>query len=123
MMAFGDYDCPYYPTQFTIPRPGRSNSSVQTYTSVAHFSWGFFIAGKTIEINWNYMPSEIFDALDAIFQDNEEIVWDPDIPELSTTYNVQILNFSGEYFESVKSDAEIWRQNCRMSLLIISEVE
>jgi len=121
-MKFGDYECVYYPTQFTIPRPYRSNSYVKTYQSVAHLSWGFFWPGKIIEIEWNYMPSEQFNSLDAVFQEDEAIVWDPDITGLSATYNVQILDFNGDFHESVISETEVWRQNCRMSLLILSEV-
>ena len=110
-----------YPTRFTIPKSVRSNAYVQTYSSVAHFSWGFFIIGKEIQIGWDYLPSEDFDDLDLVFQQDEEIVWDPDVPGLGKTFNVQILNFTGDYFESVLTEAEVWRQNCQMTLLIMGE--
>ncbi len=121
-MTLDAYALPYYPSNFTQPRPIRSNAHVETYGSVAHFSWGFFIAGKIIELEWNYMPSEQFDALDAIFQDDEGVVWDPGIPDLSETYNVEIIDFVGEFHEAVGTETEIWRKNCKMTLLILSEV-
>jgi hypothetical protein len=121
-MILGDYTLTYYPSGFTPPRPARSNAYLETMESVAHFSWGVSIVGKIIELDWNYMPSEQFDSLDAIFQEDEEVVWDPGIPGLSDTYNVEILDFTGEFHEAVGSDTEIWRKNCKMMLLIMSEV-
>lgn len=121
-MILGEYTLPYYPSAFTQPRPGRSNAYVETLESVAHFSWGFFIVGKIIELEWNYMPSEEFDALDTVFQEDEEQDWDPGISGLSTIYNVEILDFTGEFHEAVGSEAEIWRKNCRMTLLILNEI-
>jgi hypothetical protein len=121
-MSLGDYEFIYYPSDFTPPRPVRSNAYVETMESVAHFSWGFFWPGKIIELEWNYMPSSQFDSLDAIFQDDEEVVWDPGIEEDGDTYNVQILNFTGEFHETVGTGTEIWRKNCKMTLLIMSEV-
>lgn len=122
-MSLGDYALVYYPSDFTPPRPVRSNAYVETMESVAHFSWGIFIVGKIIDLQWNYMPSDQFDSLDAIFQEDEEVVWDPGIEEGGDTYNVQILDFTGEFHEAVGSGSEIWRKNCKMELLIMSEVE
>jgi hypothetical protein len=120
-MTLGGYTLTHYPSAFTPPRPERSNAHVETAAGVAHFSWGFFIIGNIIDLEWNYMPSEQFDALDAVFQGDEEIVWDPGIPDLSTTYNVQILDFTGDFHEAVGTAAEIWRKNCKMTLLIMGE--
>ncbi len=120
-MSLGGHTLTYYPSNFTPPRPVRSNAYLETMDSVAHFSWGFFYAGRVIDLEWNYMPSEEFDDLDAVFQQDEQVVWDPGIPDLSATYNVQILDFNGEFHEAVGSATEIWRRNCKMSLLIISQ--
>lgn len=125
-MTLGTYTLTHYPSDFTQPRPQRSNAHVQTMASVAHFSWGVSIVGKIIDVLWNYMPSEQFDELDAIFQGDAEVVWDPGIPpsgsDLAVAYNVQILDFTGVFHETVGTDAEIWRANCKMTLLIMSEV-
>ena len=121
-MTIGEYSLSYYPSGFTIPRPDRANAYVETLTSVAHFSWGFFLVGKVIELRWNFMPAEQFDALDAIFQQDEEVVWYPGEETGLPSYDVQILNFDGDYHESVQPGPETWRSNCRMTLLIMSEV-
>lgn len=121
-MSLGVYDLDYYPTDFTPPRPLRSNAHLETYGGVDHFSWGFFTVGTIIDLQWNFMPSEQFDSLDAVFQGDVEVAWDPGIPGESETYIVQIIDFTGEFHESVGSGAEIWRKNCKMSLLIISAV-
>jgi hypothetical protein len=120
-MQLGEYPLPYYPSAFTSPCPDRSNAFVLTAESVAHFSWGFFIVGKTIDVQWDYMPSEQFEALEAIFQEDKEVFWDPGIPGLSLTYNVQIVDFTGDFHEAVGTATEIWRKNCKMTLLIMSE--
>lgn len=119
-MTLGNYTLTYYPSAFTPPRPVRSNAHIETMESVAHFSWGVSIVGKIIEMEWNYMPSIQFDLLDAIFQADAEVIWDPGIPYQGDTYNVEILDFTGEYHESVDSGSEIWRKNCKMTLLIMS---
>jgi hypothetical protein len=125
-MTLGTYTLTHYPSAFTQPRPQRANAYLETAESVAHFSWGFFIVGKIIDLIWNYMPSEQFDDLDAVFQGDAEVVWDPGIPpagsDPASTYNVQILDFTGDFHEAVGTDPEIWRSNCRMTLLIISKV-
>ena len=117
-MKIGNHTCTHYPSKFTIPRPDRINSYELTYEGVVHFSWGLTIIGKVIEISWNYLPSTEFDNLDAVFQADAEIEWDPGIPEQSDTYTAQILDFTGDYFESTGSAADIYRENCMMRLLI-----
>lgn len=119
-MSIGAYELTHYPSGFTIPKPERSNAYLPTMASVAHFSWGFFWPGKIIEIEWNYMPSVQFDSLDAVFQGDVEVEWDPGIPGISDTYTVQILNFTGDFHEAVGTEAEIWRRNCKMTLLILA---
>lgn len=121
-MTLGTYTLTHYPSAFPQPRPKRSNAYIKTAAGVAHFDWGFFIEGEEIPLQWNYMPSEQFDDLDVIFQAGEEVVWDPGIPGLSTLYNVQILDFTGDFHETVGTDLEIWRARCRMPLLIMSEI-
>ena len=120
-MALGEYTLPYYPSAFTPPCPDRSNAYVETLEGTAHFSWGFFIVGKTIELDWDYMPSEQFEALEALYQEDKEMLWDPGIPGLSLIFNVQIMDFTGEFHEAVGTATEIWRKNCKMTLLIMGE--
>lgn len=118
-MTIGDYTLTHYPSAFTLPRQFRSNSHVETYGGVEHFSWGFYLVGKIIEITWSYMPSTQFDALDAEWQEDEQMIWDPGIPGSSDTYDVEILDFTGDFHETVGTGAEIWRANCKMTLLIM----
>ena len=125
-MQLGTLTISNYPSDITIPRSMRSNAYLETMESVAHFTWGFFLAGKIIELSWNFMPSEQFDDLDTIFQGDSQVVWDPGFPvsgsDAPATYNVQILDFTGEFHEAVGTDTEVWRKNCRMILLVMSEV-
>jgi hypothetical protein len=120
-MTIGEYSLIYYPADFPEPRPARSESHVETIESVNHFSWGFFTAGQIIPLTWNYMPSEQFDALDSVYREDKEEFWDPCIPGKYSTYQVQIKNFTGDFHEAVGTATEIWRKNCKMTLLIMGE--
>jgi hypothetical protein len=103
----------------TVLRADRITATAQTYTSVAFYSWGARLIGKTITLSWNAMTATQFTALDAIFQADAAVVWNPiDIVGGSTTYNVEIVTFNGEYLAGVTE----LRINCTMELLILSEV-
>ena len=119
-MTLGEYTLIHYPADFTIPKSERSNAYEETMGGVEHFTWGFFLVGKIIEISWPKMPSVQFDALFEVFLLDTEVIWDPGIPGEDALYSVQILDFIGAFHETVGTDEAIWRTNCKMTLLIMS---
>lgn len=110
------------PGQMTMIRPEKICSHALTYGGVAFFSWGATIVGKVIDLEWNGMPSTQFDAIDAVYTADSTCVFNPDIPGSTQTYEVNLLGFDGDYFLSLESSASFERINCKLSLLIMSEV-
>jgi len=110
------------PGSMKMLKGDKINAHVQTYSSVQYFSWGTAIVGKTIPLKWNAMPSTMFDALDAVYQSDVQVVWQPKLHGSTVNYNVEVLNLTGEYWISQESSANYNRINCQLDLLIMSEV-
>lgn len=107
------------PGRMTIIHPDRICSYVQTYSSVAFFSWGVSIIGKEIELGWNAMPSSQYEEIQDLWEADASIVFDPQ-DGYSKTYNVEILDLKGEYCVGL-ADQGI-RKNVVLKLLILSQV-
>jgi hypothetical protein len=104
-------------------RPEKKCSYLETYSSVSYFSFGATIVGKAIDLSWNLLPSAQFNSLDAVYQADTVVAWDPSIPGSTVRYNVNVMSLNGEYFISQESTSqESYRQNISMQLLIMSQV-
>jgi hypothetical protein len=99
----------------------RSCATQPTYSSVAFFSWGLFAAGVEVELSWDYMSCDQFDALDALYQADAAIVWDPQNGS-SKTYNVEITDLTGRYFIGIPHSDNYERREVKLRILILSEV-
>lgn len=106
------------PAAMPIENQRRSAAAVETLDGVQFYSWGTFLAGRQITLHWNYMTPDDFSYLETILEADAQVVWRP---RTGSDYNVQVMNLSGEYFISVKSDAT-YRKNVDLTLLIVSEV-
>ena len=120
-MSLGGYTFECNPSDPTLVKPEKSASWEETYSSVAFFSWGVGINGKVLALMWEYMPSLMFDELDTLYRADAAVVFDPQDDE-GKTYNVEILELDGKYFQSLKVDAEVLRKDVKLTLLILSEV-
>ena len=110
------------PQQMTMIRGEKICTYALTYSGVAFFSWGATVVGKVVDLEWAAMPSTQFDALDTVMKADTTCVFDPAIPNSTQTYEVNILGLDGEYFLSPESSANVERLNCKLSLLIMSEI-
>jgi hypothetical protein len=99
----------------------KSCATQQTYSSVAFFSWGMFIAGVEVELSWDYMSCDQFDALYTLYQADAAIVWDPQDGS-SKTYNVEITYLTGGYFIGIPHSDDYERREVKLRILILSEV-
>jgi hypothetical protein len=106
------------PNNFTVPNKEKYSANIQTYGGTAYFSWGTFIAGQKIKLEWDWYDSTSFDTLQTMLEDDEQKVWNP---QTGSTYNVEIKKLSGKYLESALLDAP-WRRNVILELVIQSEV-
>jgi hypothetical protein len=110
------------PGQMTIIRPDRFSSYVLTYSSVGFFSWGASVIGKVVELKWNVMPITQYEAIQNLWEADAEIVFDPKDGE-SLTYDVEILDFQGEYCVGIPATGGsglLIRKNVTLKLLILS---
>lgn len=117
-MTLGGYTFARNPNKSTEPKQYRSTSVVPTYGGAAFFSWGMFIEGLEVTLEWDYMTEAMFEQLQSLLDDDESKVWDP---QTGSTYNVQMLTLEGEYLTTSLLDAE-WRQNVKLTMVIMSEV-
>jgi hypothetical protein len=117
-MILDSYTFDLLPGQMTVLKPVKDNATVQTYTDVAYFSWEPSIVGKIITLRWNAMTIAQFDSIDAIYQADAEVEFDPTSYTGSDTYNVQVPKFDGAYWTGDIPN----RLNCELELLIMSVV-
>lgn len=119
-MRLGPYDFEWNPTQYDIPKEDKTYSVVQTYESVAFFSWGTSIIGKEIELEWDRMKEEQFDQLQTLLEADQETVWTPISGEV-TAYNVELCQLNGKFMEFSLHDAP-YRDDVKLLMVIMSEV-
>jgi len=110
------------PADMDIIKADKICSHVLTYDGVQFFSWGSTIVGKTIELRWNAMPSTQFDALNTLIASDTTMIFNPAITGSTQTYEVNLVGLDGAYFLDTESSANYWRINCKLRMLIMSEV-
>jgi hypothetical protein len=116
--VLGSYTFWRNPDKFTIPKSSKVFATVPTFTDEAYFSWGMFLVGQRIVLEWDWMTSDMFDELQDILETDAAVVWDP---QTDVTYDVQVLELDGTYVEKSLLDAD-WRRAVRLSLMIVGEV-
>ncbi len=77
-MKLGGYTFDWNPDQFTLPHAEKSAGKVQTYSSVAYFSWGVSLLGKEISIEWDWMSVDQYERLRTLFEADTALTWDPE---------------------------------------------
>lgn len=119
-MRLGDYTFEYDPDDMTPPKRVKAAASQRTYSSAVFFEWPAFLAGLTLELFWDSMPSAQFDNLNAKFQAGGSYEFNPDIGSGVISYNVEILSFTGVYEKVILDDFD-YRRNVQMELMISSQ--
>jgi len=115
-MKLGGYTFEWDPDKWTIPKSTKSQAWVKTYTGVEFFSWGLSIAGKQIDLEWEWMSEAQFEVLTALYEQDVAFTW---VPGDGNSYLVELLRLTGEYFEVVGLDLA-YRKNVVLSLLVRS---
>ena len=119
-MRLGPVDFDWNPTQFTIPKKGKSYSVVETYTTVAFFSWGVTSIGQQISMEWEMMPEQQFDDLQQLLDNDINYLWTPVSGEAGS-YDVEILDLQGKYMEKSIHDAP-YRVDVKLVVMLKEEV-
>jgi hypothetical protein len=120
-MVLGSHTFVKQPATMTLIQKDREVAKVKTYSSVALFSWGASIIGKTIEISWPFMTTSEYASFQAIYEADAQVVFDPQDGS-SKTYNVELLSLTSEYFIHLSNASGHNRRNVKLTLLIMSEV-
>jgi hypothetical protein len=120
-MVLGTHTFIKQPATMTLIQKDREVAKVKTYSSVALFSWGASIIGKTIEISWPFMTTSEYASFQAIYEADAQVVFDPQDGS-SKTYNVELLSLTSEYFIHLSNASGHNRRNVKLTLLIMSEV-
>lgn len=119
-MRIGPYDFEWNPTLYTIPEADKDYSVVETYESVAFFSWGTSIVGKEVTLEWDRMKEQQFDQLQTLLELDQETVWTP-ISGEAVAYNVELCQLQGKFMDFAIHDAP-YRDNVKLLMVIMSEV-
>jgi hypothetical protein len=120
-MVLGSYTFATQPSSMTMIQKSREVATVKTYASVALFSWGATIVGKTIELGWLFMTTSQYASLQTIYEADVPVVFNPNDGS-SKTYNVEVISLDSDYFIKLDNSAGNHRRNAKMRLLIMSEV-
>lgn len=115
-MLLGGYTFWRNPVLFDDPKEYRSTSSVSTYSSYAFFSYGTFLGGQEVVLEWDWMTESMFDTLQTLLEQDTAHEWNP---QTGTLYIVEILKLEGKYVESALEDAP-WRRSVKLTLLVKS---
>ena len=117
-MSIGTLTFTHNPSGLNLPIKRRFVSAVDTFESVAVFSWGASIVGIRLTLTWDFMLTSDFDSLESLFVADTPIVFDPTTGAF--TYTVEIMNLSGAIFIDPTASAP-YRKDVTLELLVISE--
>lgn len=107
----------YNPTKMSSPESKKSVSPQETYTGSAIFTFGTYLQGQQVTLEWDGMSETEYQALRTIYLMTGPVVW---TLGNSWSYNVVVLSFEGDYIEhQILYDAP-FRINCKMVLDIRS---
>ena len=107
----------YTPLDCTKPRATRTTAVISTYGGVAVFDWGSILAGKEIKLAWKSMTVSLFEALDALYQAGNVVVWDSGIG--GKVYRAKITAFDGALLFDRKGE---YMLNVAMTLILLEEM-
>jgi len=120
-ITIGTFEPELNPGSMTIVRQEKKTAVIETYSSVAYFSWSASIVGKIIELAWNWMNGADFLALDTLYAADAVAVFNPG-DGLGKTFNVNILSLDGTYYMGTGVTTASIRTDVKVQLLIMSQV-
>ena len=121
-MILGTLTLPWDPDKWTIPDPQQVILEQPTYLSDVIFFYGEKIVGKRIELEWEWMSKEQFDALDVLYQANLPIVWNLEEVSDPRTFTVEIEKLDGTLFDVALWD-QLYRKDVKVSLIILEATD
>lgn len=120
-MSIGGSTLTRNPSRMTAIEKDRYSAAENTFTDVAFFSWGASLIGKRISLSWGFMSITEFNTLQGLYEADATVVLNAQDGS-GKSYNVEIVNFFGEYHITLASSGAGYRKNVQMELIIISQV-
>jgi len=124
-MKLGTYTFPRNPSYDSPPdllTPEKYSASVQTYSSIAYFSWGLGVAGKELSLDWGYLPDSQYQAFQTILEADVPVVFDPKDGTMKT-YLVEVTGLKGRVHAKLgEGSTGVWRKDVSLSLLVLGVV-
>jgi hypothetical protein len=106
---------------FPVIKPKKANAHVETYSGVAYFSWTPTIKGIVIPLKWDWMPAAQFNSIEALYQADDVIVFDPSGGVAGAAiYDVIIIKFDGVYWLNMDTNNS-YREKVEMELLVFGQ--
>ena len=84
-MTLGGQTITKLPSKMTLILADRMSAVKKTYSSVAFFSWGNTLLGKILTLEWPLLELAEWNVLDALFQADASVVFDPGVPSVTDT--------------------------------------
>jgi hypothetical protein len=121
-MKINSYIFDWKPWQYTIPDASKSSAVVLTHTSIGYFTWGNFIAGKRVELDWLDMSSKQYGRLQYLYTSSDPLIWYPEhanaifftdtssVPSSSVTGQISGASASISSLGLSGISADIWDQ-------------
>jgi hypothetical protein len=116
-MSIGGHTLLSNPSEMTVLVKDKIAAEILTYSSVAFFDWGRAWPGKPITMKWDYLPATEFDTLDGLLDTVGDMLFDPQDGK-TKTYDVWLKRMNGEYYLDPSSNAEVFRRNVELVMVI-----
>jgi hypothetical protein len=116
-MVLGAYTFAHNPSDMGLITPERRTAAVETYTSLAFFSWGADLVGKGLALYWPRMTVAQYDELQTLLAADATLVFTPQDGS-AKSFNVELLRLDGRFHILL---SEGYRKEVTLDLLILSE--
>ena len=118
MMTLGGTAFTLNPEKCTLPMKQKRAANIETIGGNAYFSWGTFIEGQEVEMEWSYMPVAQFNTLQTKYEADIQITW---VPGTGVSYYVEMLSLEGKFFID-QTGAALHRGDVKLKLVIMGIV-
>jgi hypothetical protein len=116
-MILGGYTFTHNPNSMDKSlEPELITSAMDTWESVAYFSWPATNVGKRVTLIWGLMTVEQYTALQAKWVADTPHTFQPNAV---LNYSVMIMNLQGQYFLNLDT-AKSFRKDVKLELLFLT---
>jgi hypothetical protein len=121
-MTLGGYTFPHNPSSLRdIIQKRRDISITPTYSSVAIFKWPALYEGQILELNWDFMQTDMFETIRGFRDAGTTLVFNPQ-DGTGVTFNVEVVDISGQYHIHLANATGNHRKKVKLELVIVGVI-